>query len=56
MLKVEYVVAIIGFDTAENEPSKAMCLPVLILQTLKYRDHISGSIWRPVERMILSIE
>ena len=54
MLKVEYVVAIIGFDTAENEPSKAMCLPVLILQTLKYSDHIT--IWRPVERMILSIE
>ena len=32
MLKIEYVVAIIGFDTAENEPSKATCLPFLILQ------------------------
>lgn len=44
MLKIEYVVAIIGFDTAENEPSKATCLPFLILQTLKHRDHTSGSI------------
>ena len=32
MLKIEYVVAIIGFDTAENEPSKATCLPFHILQ------------------------
>ena len=32
MLKIGYVVAIIGFDTAENEPSKATCLPFLILQ------------------------
>ena len=51
MLKIEYVVAIIGFDTAENEPSKPTCLPFLILQTLKHRDHTSGSIWRSVERI-----
>ena len=35
MLKIEYVVAIIGFDTAENEPSKDILLCFLIPQILK---------------------